>query len=184
VPALLFAAFVVVPLLELYVIIQVGQVIGAPATLLAVVALSAAGAVLVKREGLRAWQRFRWALQEGRLPAREVVDGALLLVGGALMLTPGFVTDGVGLLLLLPPSRAVVNRILRNRTRAAFGLPPRRAGDQGRRPAAGRRPDEAAYDVEVVHVERDEPQHPPREVDPGSTDPAAPPPDGDRRRSD
>jgi UPF0716 protein FxsA len=149
---LLFLAFVLVPLVELYVIIQVGRVFGALPTIVAVFAISAAGAVLVKAEGLRAWRRFRAALAAGRLPATEVVDGALLLAGGALLVTPGFVTDAVGLLLVAPPSRRLMNRLLRNRARAALGVPRR-----GRQQDAER---DQAIDVEVVRVERDEPPEP------------------------
>jgi UPF0716 protein FxsA len=145
---LLFLAFVAVPLIELYVIIQVGRIVGALPTVVAVFAISVAGAALVKAEGLRAWRRFSARLNAGRLPAVEVLDGPLLLVGGALLVTPGFVTDAVGLLLVAPPSRRVVNRLLRNRARAAFGIPSR-----GRRQDAQR---DEVIDVEVVRVDRDE----------------------------
>ncbi|MDQ3973884.1 MAG: FxsA family protein, partial [Actinomycetota bacterium] len=107
---ILFLLFLLVPILELAVILRVGQVIGAWWTLAALVSASVAGAALVKREGRGTWRRFRAALDAGHLPAEEVVDGALLLVGGVLMLTPGFITDIVGLLLAAPPSRRFVNR--------------------------------------------------------------------------
>lgn len=149
---LLALLFLLVPLVEIWLILQVGQVIGAPGTLLALVAISIAGAVLVKREGLKAWRRFRDALAEARVPATEVVDGALLLVAGALLVTPGFLTDGVGFLLLVPATRVLVNRALRTRVRRAFGLGP---GD--RRDTGARRPPPArgeVVDIEVVDVER------------------------------
>lgn len=164
-PALLFVAFLVVPLAELAVIVQVEGVIGLGWTLLALIAISLAGAALVKREGLRAWTRLRAALAEGRLPAAEVVDGALLLFAGALLLTPGFLTDTVGLLLLFPLTRTGVNRALRGRVRRSFGLagpaqPERGRGRRQRAPGgrpAARAPD--TLDVEVVDVRRtdDEP---------------------------
>lgn len=108
---LLVVAFVVVPLVELYVIVQVGQEIGVLPTLGLMLVVSFLGAWLVKREGAKAWRAFRTALEAGRAPAREVLDGALILVAGTLLLTPGFVSDVVGLFLLLPPTRAVVRRL-------------------------------------------------------------------------
>ena len=109
---LLAALLVVAPLVELYVLIQVGQVVGALWTVLALVLVSLLGAALLRREGFRTWQAFTSASSAGRLPAREVADGALVLLAGALLLTPGFVTDAVGLALLVPPVRAVLRRAL------------------------------------------------------------------------
>ena len=107
---LLAAVFLVMPLLELYLLIQVGQVIGGWRTVAILLVVSLAGAFLVRREGARTWLAFRDASRSGRVPAKEVADGALVLVGGALLLTPGFATDIVGLACLLPPSRAVLRR--------------------------------------------------------------------------
>lgn len=107
-PALLFVAFVVMPILELYVIVQVGQQIGVLPTIALLVGVSVAGAWLMKREGVKAWRAFTTATKAHRVPAREVADGALILFGGALLLTPGFVSDVLGLVLLLPPTRAMV----------------------------------------------------------------------------
>jgi len=109
---LLVVAFVVVPLVEIYVIIQVGQVIGAWWTILLLIADSILGSWLVKREGARAWRALRTALNEGRMPARELADGMLILVGGALILSPGFVLDAIGLLCILPLTRPIGRRIL------------------------------------------------------------------------
>ena len=108
----LFAAFIVVPLIEIYVLIQVGQVIGPWWTILLLVLDSLLGTWLIKREGGRAWQALRTALQTGRMPARELADGTLILVGGTLMLSPGFVTDALGILLILPFTRPVFRRLL------------------------------------------------------------------------
>jgi UPF0716 protein FxsA len=110
--AALFVAFVVVPLVEIYVLIQVGQVIGPWWTILLLILDSLLGSWLIKREGGRAWQALRTALQTGRMPARELADGALILVGGTLMLSPGFVTDALGILLILPFTRPVARRLL------------------------------------------------------------------------
>jgi UPF0716 protein FxsA len=109
---LLFVAFLVVPILEIYVIIQVGQVIGAWWTVLLLVADSIFGSWLLRREGVRAWRALQTALTEGRMPARELADAALIVFGGTLMITPGFVTDAVGLVAILPFTRPFARRLL------------------------------------------------------------------------
>lgn len=109
---LLLVAFVVVPLLEIFVLIQVGQVIGPWWTISLLVADSILGTWLIRREGGRAWTALRGALNTGTMPARELADGALILVGGTLMLSPGFVTDFLGILLILPVTRPVARRAL------------------------------------------------------------------------
>ncbi|MCW2762657.1 MAG: FxsA family protein [Marmoricola sp.] len=109
---LLVVAFVVVPLVEIYVIIQIGQVIGAWWTILLLIADSILGSWLVKLEGARAWRALTTALEQGRMPTRELADGVLVLVGGILMLTPGFVLDVVGVLCILPLTRPIGRRIL------------------------------------------------------------------------
>jgi UPF0716 protein FxsA len=111
--ALLVALFIAVPILELYAIIEIGGAIGVLPTLALLLAMSLLGAALLRQQGRGAWRRFNAALAEGRFPGREVADGLMITVGGALLLTPGFVTDGVGLLLLVPPTRAVARRLLR-----------------------------------------------------------------------
>jgi UPF0716 protein FxsA len=108
----LFVAFVVVPLVEIYVVIQVGQAIGPWWTIGLLVLDSMIGAWLVKREGRRAWQSLRTALDSHRPPAKELADGALILIGGTLLLTPGFATDVVGFLLVLPFTRPLFRRAL------------------------------------------------------------------------
>lgn len=111
-PLLLLLLFVVVPVVEIWVIVQVGQAIGVFPTLALLLLDALLGTWLFKREGRRAWTAFRLALEQGRVPAREVADGALVVVGGAFLLSPGFVTDAVGVLCLLPPSRAVLRGVL------------------------------------------------------------------------
>lgn len=108
----LFVAFVVVPLVEIYVLVQVGQVIGAWWTILLLVLDSILGTMLIRAEGRRAWRALREALSTGRMPAAELADGALILVGGTLMLAPGFVTDVAGVLLILPVTRPFFRRVL------------------------------------------------------------------------
>ncbi|HSD76332.1 MAG TPA: FxsA family protein [Solirubrobacteraceae bacterium] len=109
---LLLLLFIVVPLVELYVIIQVGQAIGVLPTIALLLLDSLLGTALLRSQGRGAWQRFNAALGAGRVPAREVADGAMIVVGGALLLTPGFVTDVFGILFLLPPTRALLRRLL------------------------------------------------------------------------
>ncbi len=107
---LLILLFIIVPIAEIYVIIQVGQAIGAIWTILLLIADSIIGARLLSWQGRGAWRRFQEALAAGRVPHNEVLDGALVIVGGAFLLTPGFITDAIGLLLLIPPTRAVIRR--------------------------------------------------------------------------
>jgi UPF0716 protein FxsA len=102
--------FIIVPLAELAVIIAVGKSIGVLATLLLLLAFSLCGAWLAKREGLAAWRRLQFALADGRMPTREVADGAIILLAGALLLTPGFLTDLTGLALLVPTTRTLARR--------------------------------------------------------------------------
>lgn len=104
--------FLVIPLLELWVLIQVGQVIGVGWTILLLIADSLLGGWLIKREGGRAFKALSVALQQGRLPSREIADGILVLAGGILMLSPGFVLDVVGLVLVLPLTRPLARRLL------------------------------------------------------------------------
>ncbi len=148
-PLLVVLAFLVVPVVELYVIITVGQAIGVLPTVALLLADALLGAALVRREGRRAWQALRVALSEQRVPGREVADGALVVLGGALLLTPGFVTDVFGLLCLLPPTRAVLRRLLTGlATRQLLG------GAAPKRPTG--RPPSTPHDViegEIVEPE-------------------------------
>ena len=111
-PLLLVILFIVVPIAELYVLIQIGQAIGILPTIALLIVDSVLGAMLMRSQGRAAWMRFNAALAEGRVPGREVLDGALVIFGGALLLTPGFLSDILGLILLLPPTRALVRRML------------------------------------------------------------------------
>jgi len=111
----LVVLFILVPIAELYVIIQLGHAIGVLNTLGLLVLISFAGAWLMKREGLSTLRRAQRQVDAGVVPGRELVDGALILLAGALLLAPGFITDAVGLLLLLPPVRAGVRATVRRR---------------------------------------------------------------------
>ena len=126
----LIAVFLVVPALELYVIFKVGDAIGLPLTFAILVADSLLGSVLLKSQGRAVWRRFSENMNAGRIPHREVVDGVLIIFGGAFLITPGFLTDILGILLLLPPTRSVFRGIVTRRigTRALQGVAPRRPG--------------------------------------------------------
>jgi UPF0716 protein FxsA len=104
--------FLVVPAIEIYVLIQVGQEIGALSTIALLVVISLVGAWLAKREGLGVWLRMQQQVADGRLPGTELLDAFLILLAAALLLTPGFLTDVLALALLLPPSRALVRRVV------------------------------------------------------------------------
>jgi UPF0716 protein FxsA len=111
----LLALFIVVPLAELYVILKVGDAIGAIWTILLLAADSVLGSILLRTQGRSVWRRFNAALADGKMPHREVIDGVLVVFGGAFLITPGFITDVVGILLLVPPTRAVIRRLLVSR---------------------------------------------------------------------
>jgi UPF0716 protein FxsA len=164
-PLLLLLLFLAVPVAELYVIIQIGQAIGVLPTLALLIVDAFVGAALARSQGRAAWERFNRALAEGRVPARETADGAMIILGGALLLTPGFITDAVGLLLLLPPTRALIRRglgrLARRRVSATWtigGWPPRGPEAPGG-PGGTRRPPSygRSYDYEGTAREVDEP---------------------------
>jgi UPF0716 protein FxsA len=107
-----FLALLIVPVAEIALIVAVGSVIGGWQTLALLLLESALGAYLVKREGSRSWQSLRVALNTGQMPGRELADAALVLIGGALLLTPGFLTDFVGFFFILPFTRPITRRWL------------------------------------------------------------------------
>jgi UPF0716 protein FxsA len=111
----LIFVFVVVPLVELAVFVQVAQWIGIPQTTLLLLLVSVIGIVVVRYQGIGAYRRVREQLRAGVVPAADLVNGLLVLIAGLLLIVPGFVTDAVGLLLLLPPVRAGVRSVLRRR---------------------------------------------------------------------
>lgn len=108
----LLIALLVVPIVEIYILVQVGQEIGALNTVGLLILDSVLGAWLVKREGRRAWAALQQSLNAGRMPTKELVDGALVLIGGTLLLTPGFATDLVGFFFVLPFTRPLARRFI------------------------------------------------------------------------
>lgn len=145
---LLIGLFIAVPIAEIYVIIQVGEAIGAIPTILILVADSVIGSMLWRSQGRRVWARFRQTVERGGMPHREVIDGVLVVFGGAFLITPGFISDVVGILLLLPPTRAVIRRLLIRRLGKRIQL---------RTPPPGRRRGPPDYDVEGTATEYDGP---------------------------
>jgi UPF0716 protein FxsA len=145
---LLVGVFILVPLVELYLIVQVvGPSIGAPWTIALLALSSVLGSVLLRLQGRSVWRSFNAEMTAGRIPHRELLDGVLVIFGGAFLITPGFVTDAVGLALLLPPTRALVRRRL-----------VRRLGRQVVAGVAGtrrRRRPVADYDVEGTATDAD-----------------------------
>jgi len=114
--------FVLVPLAELYVIIQVGQAFGALNTIALLILISAIGAWLVKREGMAVWRRFQQQVEAGAVPGKEIADGVMILFAGALLMSPGFLSDVVGIFLLLPPVRAAVRTYVLRRAARRAGI--------------------------------------------------------------
>jgi UPF0716 protein FxsA len=115
--AFLALIFIVVPLLELYVIIQVGQEIGALNTIGILILISVVGAYLSKREGMGVIARVRRQAEAGQVPTNELIDGFLILVGAIFLLVPGFISDAIGILMLFPPTRAIFRGFLKRRFR-------------------------------------------------------------------
>jgi UPF0716 protein FxsA len=146
----LLAIFILVPIAELYVILKVGDLIGWLPTLALLVADSLLGTWLMRSQGRAVWQRFQTTMQAGRLPHREVLDGVLVIFGGAFLITPGFLTDIVGFLLLVPPTRSVFRRFIVQRGGRMFGI----SIATGRR--APEPPDD--WDVDGTAVESDQPR--------------------------
>ncbi len=118
--ALLVVLFIVVPIAELFVIIRVGEWIGVWPTLALLLADALLGSLLLRHQGRGAWRRFNEALAQRRFPGKEVADGVLIVIGGTLLLTPGFLSDIVGIFFLIPPTRALARRLLRRLTLARF----------------------------------------------------------------
>jgi len=121
---IVFLVVLVVPFLEIYLLLQIGGLIGPVPTILLVVLTAVLGTALLRQQGLATWQRFQQSMAQGAIPAYEIVEGPIILVGGALLLTPGFITDLMGLACLLPPSRRRIARyILENHLLQAAGFP-------------------------------------------------------------
>ena len=157
---LLVLIFIALPVAEIYVIIKVGEAIGVLPTIALLILDGFLGAALLRAQGRAAWRRFNDALAAGKVPAREVFDGAMVIMGGAFLITPGFITDAIGLLLLIPPSRALFRGMVARAAtrRATFTVRTIRWGSRARdgyRTAAQRQRD---YDYEGSAREVSEPE--------------------------
>ena len=135
------------PVAELFVAIQIAHAVGVVPTIVLLIAGWPLGTWALRRQGAAAWRRLGLALGEGRTPAREVVDGALVVIGGVLLMIPGFITDAVGLLLLLPPTRALTRPLLVRNLASRLVL---RATQFSRRPSP--------YDVDSTATDIEQPQ--------------------------
>lgn len=178
-PLLLLILFLALPIAEIYVIVQVGQAIGILPTLAILLLDGFLGAAVARSQGRAAWARFNQALAAGKVPARETADGAMIILGGALLLAPGFITDAFGFMLLLPPTRALirgtVTRLVGRRMRVGWtvlgggprsgGGPPPGPGGFGPGPGSPQRPRDYDYEGSAREV-TDPPQAlPPKDRD-------------------
>lgn len=157
---MLLILFICLPIAEIYVIIQVGGAIGVLPTIALLILDGFVGAALARSQGRNAWVRFNRALAEGRVPAKETIDGAMIILGGAFLLAPGFITDAIGFLLLIAPTRALlrggVARLAKRRVAVrwtVFGAPggPRRTAQR----PGGPRSDPFARDASANGHRRD-----------------------------
>jgi UPF0716 protein FxsA len=156
---LLVLAFIVLPIAELYVIIQVGGAIGALETIGLLILISVLGAWLTKREGLGVLRRIRAQIDARRVPAKELLDGFLILLAGALLLTPGFITDVMAVLLLLPPVRALIRATVARRMMLRIQVYPS--------PASTRPPDIDVADIDGSDLDDSGFHRPDRSEPPG-----------------
>ncbi|MGH2750945.1 MAG: FxsA family protein [Actinomycetota bacterium] len=164
-PALLLVMLLVVPIAELYVIVQVSEQIGLPLTLLLLIGVSVLGTILLRREGMSTYFKAREVLAQGGIPSKELTDAFLILLGGALLLTPGFLTDVIGLVLIFPPTRTPLKRFFRT---VVFGKLAKRYPM-----AAG-----GVYSAKVVRERRSSRESPRGRISPPERDPD----DGDDSR--
>ena len=114
--------FIVVPIAELYVIFQVGDAIGVVPPIVLLALDSLLGSILLRNQGRSVWRKFNEAMSAGRVPHREILDGVAVIFGGAFLITPGFITDAIGLLLLFPSTRAVILRFAGRRLGRRFAV--------------------------------------------------------------
>jgi len=179
---LIFLLLIVVPVVELYVLFKVADSLGWAFSLLSLLAISLVGAVLVKWQTRGQWARINDKIRNGQMPSKELTDGALMIFGGALLLTPGFFTDAFGLAMFIPPLRAIVSKVVAKRMShrvttfagpagasfgaAGFGTTFGAAGFPGGGTASRRGPN-TYIDVDEVHAERVDDPSPelPRTVD-------------------
>ena len=149
-------AFIGVPLVEIALFIQIGGLIGLWPTIAIVIATAVAGTALIRRQGLNTLQRAQQEMDAQRLPVRELFDGICLIFAGAMLLTPGFLTDTVGFALLVPPLRTLLGRYIWRALRKAKGVHFEMAGDQPFRDDGG-----PIVDADAVEIKGDLENKPP-----------------------
>lgn len=118
----LLAAFILIPLIELFLLLKVAQHTSVGTTIFIVILTGVIGSMLARREGAMAWFRFHAAVAEGRMPSREIQDGLMIVFAGALLLTPGLLTDALGFALLLPIGREIIRAWVVNRYLRRFDI--------------------------------------------------------------
>jgi UPF0716 protein FxsA len=153
-----FVVLVLWPLAELYVIVRIAEAIGFWWMLLLLVVSWPIGWRLIRHQGRAALRRLRQALAAGRAPTSEVLDGALVLVGALLLLVPGFITDAIGLLLLLPPTRAIARRVAERNHRSIWLKRLVGLSSWAAYPGSGGPAGPAHYDAEATAADIEEPQ--------------------------
>lgn len=121
---LVFLVFLIVPFIEIYLLLQIGGIVGIFPTIALVVLTAIIGASLLRQQGMATWQRFQDNLQKGEIPAYEMVEGPILLVGGALLLTPGFFTDVIGFACLIPQTRKKIAQYIIEKRMVQAGVSP------------------------------------------------------------
>lgn len=153
----LLLLFIGVPVLELLIFLLLGSKIGITPTLAIIVITAILGAYLTKSQGLKALKKYQLALSEGRLPHEEVIDGVLILVAGAVLLTPGFLTDAIGFSLLIPPAREFFKTVTKAKLKDRVKVVGQEMGatDQSKA-AAG--PRVINVEAEVIDIPDPEPQ--------------------------
>ena len=153
----LLLLFIGVPVLELLIFLLLGSKIGITPTLAIIVITAILGAYLTKSQGLKALKKYQLALSEGRLPHEEVIDGVLILVAGAVLLTPGFLTDAIGFSLLIPPAREFFKAVTKAKLKDRVKVVGQEMGatDQSKA-AAG--PRVINVEAEVIDIPDPEPQ--------------------------
>lgn len=119
-----FLAFLIIPFIEIYLLLQIGGIVGVFPTIILVVTTAIIGAGLLRQQGLATWQRFQDSIAKGNVPAYEMVEGPILLVGGALLLTPGFFTDMIGFACLIPLARRKIAQYIIEKRLVQAGVPP------------------------------------------------------------
>jgi len=158
--ALLVALFIVIPIVEIWAIIEIGSLIGVWPTVALLIADALLGSLLLRHQGRGAWRRFNQALSERRFPGREVADGLLIAIGGTLLLTPGFVTDIFGAILLIPPTRAIARRMMRGYVTRRFMIVGVPGSTRGPAPGPGQSRRDYDYESTAEEIDADDPRLP------------------------